>query len=177
LFCTLETTHDLKLHRLAIKFDRSDFLRSVSIRCAKRRLLGASTYEVDTDCGDVAFGVCVIGEPQEQAGLSYTRVSDEEELEQVVVSEGSGRSVASSAATSSTLQSIATWFGDDCTLFPAKRSAHMLEYSPSTFWSCGYQRRRKADKANVPLWIHGERHLQKNRESRKDKRVREDDLG
>lgn len=43
-------------------------------------------YEVDTNCGDVALRVGVIGESKKQAGLSYTRVSNEQELEQVVVS-------------------------------------------------------------------------------------------
>lgn len=46
----------------------------------------ASTYEVNTDSRDVALRVGIIGESQQQAGLSYTRVSDEEELEEVVVS-------------------------------------------------------------------------------------------
>lgn len=43
-------------------------------------------YEVDTDCGDVGLGVGVVGEPQEQARLSNTGVTDEEQLEKVVVS-------------------------------------------------------------------------------------------
>lgn len=43
-------------------------------------------YEVNTDCGDVGLGVSVVGESQEQAGLSDTGVSDEEQLEEVVVS-------------------------------------------------------------------------------------------
>jgi hypothetical protein len=44
------------------------------------------THEVDTDSRNVALGVCVVGETEEQAGLSDTRVTDEEELEEVVVS-------------------------------------------------------------------------------------------
>lgn len=44
------------------------------------------TNEVDTDCRDVRFRVGVVGEPQEKAGLSDTGVTDEEELEEVVVS-------------------------------------------------------------------------------------------
>lgn len=43
-------------------------------------------YEVNTDRGDVALRVGVIGESKKQAGLSYTGVSNEQELEQVVVS-------------------------------------------------------------------------------------------
>src|SRR5690242_9536395 len=46
------------------------------------------TYKVDADGGDVALCVCVVGEPEQQARLSNTRVTDEEELEQVVVSGG-----------------------------------------------------------------------------------------
>jgi hypothetical protein len=53
-----------------------------------------STYEVDSDRRDVAFRVGVIGESKKQTGLSYTRVTDEEELEEVVVSAGSGRSAS-----------------------------------------------------------------------------------
>lgn len=45
-----------------------------------------SANEVDTDCGDVGLGVCVVGKSQEQAGLSDTGVTDEEQLEEVVVS-------------------------------------------------------------------------------------------
>ncbi len=46
-----------------------------------------SAYEIDTDGGDVGLGVGVIGETQQQARLSNTGISDEEELEEVVVSE------------------------------------------------------------------------------------------
>jgi len=44
------------------------------------------TYEVDTNGGDVALRVCVVGKTKEQAGLSDTGVADEEELEKVIVS-------------------------------------------------------------------------------------------
>ena len=46
----------------------------------------SSTYEINTNSRDVALRVCIIGEPQQQAGLPNTRVPDEEELEEVVVS-------------------------------------------------------------------------------------------
>jgi hypothetical protein len=45
------------------------------------------TYEVDSDGGDVGLGIGVVGESQEQARLSNTGVTDEEELEEIVVSE------------------------------------------------------------------------------------------
>lgn len=45
-----------------------------------------NAYEVNADRGDVGLGVGVVGEPQEQARLSDTGVSDEEELEEIVVS-------------------------------------------------------------------------------------------
>lgn len=81
-------TYDLKLHRLAIEVYRADFLES---RSAPGDVNGevrdaGQTHEVDTDGRDVGFRVGVIGEPQEKAGLSNTGVSDEEELEEVVVS-------------------------------------------------------------------------------------------
>jgi hypothetical protein len=57
------------------------------------RSLGAAgimseTHEVDADGGDVALCVCVVGEPEQQARLSDTRIADEEELEEVIVSVG-----------------------------------------------------------------------------------------
>jgi hypothetical protein len=44
------------------------------------------TYEVDADGGDVGLGVGVIGKPQQQTRLSDTGVTDEQELEEIVVS-------------------------------------------------------------------------------------------
>jgi hypothetical protein len=43
-------------------------------------------YEVDSDGGDVRLRVCIIGESEQQARLSYTGVTDEEKLEEIVVS-------------------------------------------------------------------------------------------
>lgn len=45
------------------------------------------TYEVNADGRDVALGVGVVGEPEEQAGLSDAGVADKQELEEVVVPE------------------------------------------------------------------------------------------
>ena len=47
---------------------------------------GGTTHKVDSDGGDVAFRIGVVSEPEEQAGLSDARVSDEQELKEVVVS-------------------------------------------------------------------------------------------
>lgn len=44
------------------------------------------TYEVNTDSGDIAFCVGIVGKSKQQARLSNTGVSDKEELEEVVVS-------------------------------------------------------------------------------------------
>ena len=49
------------------------------------------THKVNTDGGDVALCVCIVGESKQQAGLSHTRITDEEELEEVIVSEGGYR--------------------------------------------------------------------------------------
>lgn len=43
-------------------------------------------YKVDSDCGNVGLGVGIIGKSQEQARLSNTGVTDEEQLEEVIVS-------------------------------------------------------------------------------------------
>jgi hypothetical protein len=45
-------------------------------------------YEVDTNSRDIRLSVGIVGEPQQQTGLSYTGVSDEEELKEIVVSVG-----------------------------------------------------------------------------------------
>ena len=60
-------------------------VRPVAGRGAAR---GRCTHKVDADGGDVALCVCVVGESKQQARLSDTRVTDEEELEEVVVSGG-----------------------------------------------------------------------------------------
>ena len=57
------------------------------------------TYEVDADGGDIGLGVGIVGESQEEARLSDTGITDEEELEEVVVSTTS--SVGSSGEDSS----------------------------------------------------------------------------
>eukprot|EP00958_Prasinococcus_capsulatus_P025033 scaffold4075_cov299-Prasinococcus_capsulatus_cf.AAC.6 len=49
--------------------------------------LRRGAYKVDTDGTDVGLCVCVVGEPQQEARLSHTRVSNQEELEQVVTAQ------------------------------------------------------------------------------------------
>lgn len=46
----------------------------------------SDAYKVDADCGNVGLGVGVIGKSQEQTRLSNTGVTDEEQLEEVIVS-------------------------------------------------------------------------------------------
>ena len=43
-------------------------------------------YKVNADGGDVGLCVGIVGEPQEQARLADTGVTDEQQLEEVVVS-------------------------------------------------------------------------------------------
>lgn len=45
-----------------------------------------TTYEVDANSGDVGFGVGIVGESQQQARLSDSRVTNQEELEEVIIS-------------------------------------------------------------------------------------------
>lgn len=80
------TAYDLQLHGLAIELNGPDFLchESASILSSPQRKTDA--YKVDTDCGNVGLGVGVIGKSQEQARLSNTGVTDEEQLEEVIVS-------------------------------------------------------------------------------------------
>lgn len=51
------------------------------------RLIAQRAYKVNTDRGNVALSVGVICEPEKQAGLPDARVSNEEELKEVVISE------------------------------------------------------------------------------------------
>jgi hypothetical protein len=83
-----EQTYNLKFHGLAVEFDGTDFLRHVSKHNipARSPAESKSTYEVNTDSRNVAFRVGVIGETEQQARLSNTGVSDEEQLEEVIVS-------------------------------------------------------------------------------------------
>ena len=46
------------------------------------------THEIDTDGGDVGLGVGIVGKSQQQTRLSNTGISDEEELEKIIVSGG-----------------------------------------------------------------------------------------
>jgi hypothetical protein len=93
----LRSSHDLQLHGLAIELDCANFLGQIcqpNCPCAFVRLvcLAKVTYEVNADCGNVRFCVGVVGESEQQARLSNTAVSDEKQLEEVVVSESSGQS-------------------------------------------------------------------------------------
>lgn len=46
--------------------------------------LDLSTYEVDTDGGNVALGVGVVGKTQKQTRFTDTGISDQQQLEQVI---------------------------------------------------------------------------------------------
>ena len=46
--------------------------------------LDGPDFEVYSDGGDVTLCVGVVGEPKQQARLSHARVTDQQELEQVV---------------------------------------------------------------------------------------------
>ena len=73
----------MKLDCLAVELDGADFL------LASQQLLALSarqvTYKVYADGGNVALGVGVVGETEEQARLSDARVANKEQLEQVIV--------------------------------------------------------------------------------------------
>jgi hypothetical protein len=48
--------------------------------------LSLVAYEVNTDRGYIGLGIGVIGKPEQQARLAHPGVSDQEELEEVIVS-------------------------------------------------------------------------------------------
>ena len=48
-------------------------------------LLDGANLEVDSNCRNVAFCVCSVSKPQEQATFAHTRVPNEKKLEKVVI--------------------------------------------------------------------------------------------
>lgn len=50
-------------------------------------------YEIDTNGRNVRLSVGVIGKSKQQTRLAYTGITDEEQLEEVVVSDQQGMSV------------------------------------------------------------------------------------
>lgn len=76
----------MQLHGLAIELYRSDLLHRVLENDKLVKVGVRSTYKVNTDGGDVGLSVGIVGESQQQARLSNTGVTDEEELEKVIVS-------------------------------------------------------------------------------------------
>ncbi len=86
----LYRSYNLEFHGFAIEFDRSDFLcHAVSppaLYTSHSRWRRVSAYEVNTDSRYVALCVCVVREPQQQARFSDSRVTNEKEFEEVVVS-------------------------------------------------------------------------------------------
>jgi hypothetical protein len=64
----------------------SGFSARVSSRALTARPFSRVTYKVDADRGDVGLGVGIVGEPQQEARLADTGVTDEQQLEEVVVS-------------------------------------------------------------------------------------------
>jgi hypothetical protein len=97
-----KSSYNLQFDSLSIKFNSSDFL------CLRQLVIllvpNIATYEIDTDGRDVGLSVGIIGKSQQQARLSNTRVSNKQELEEVVVSEsrcqylGPGQPAASTRA-------------------------------------------------------------------------------
>ena len=54
---------------------------------------GQDSHKIHTNGRDIAFGICIVGKSEKQARLSYTGVTDKEELEEVVISVDSGVSL------------------------------------------------------------------------------------
>ncbi len=46
--------------------------------------LNGANFEVDTNCADVAFSVCVISETKQKARLSDTGITNQKELKKIV---------------------------------------------------------------------------------------------
>jgi hypothetical protein len=63
--CGIWVTNDLQLDCLRVQVDRADF-------------------KVHADGGDVTLCVGVVGESQQQTGLSHAGVADKQQLEEVI---------------------------------------------------------------------------------------------
>eukprot|EP01043_Picozoa_sp_COSAG02_P048413 COSAG02_NODE_4753_length_5022_cov_6.019907_1_plen_219_part_00 len=80
----------LQLDGLAIQVDCADFLQAVQQNASALRAETTAsqrirrTHEVHPNGTDVALGVSIIGEPQQQARLAHAGVANQKQLEQVV---------------------------------------------------------------------------------------------
>ena len=93
---------DLELDRLLVQLNSADFLRNkktrkliretdapgelVQVKQMKRQV----TYKVDSNGGNIRLRVRIVSESKQQTRLSDARVSNEEELEEVIAV-GKGR--------------------------------------------------------------------------------------
>ena len=68
---------NLELNGLSVDIDGPDFLQT---RLARE----GGTYEVDSDCGHEVVCEHVVGESEQQGGLSDSGVSNQQHLEEVV---------------------------------------------------------------------------------------------
>ena len=92
---TASLTYNLQLHRLSIELNRSNLLDvyqhySTGTQDMLRPKRDHATYEVNANGGDVGLGIGVVGKSQKQAGLSHAGVTNEQKLEEVIVSEPAG---------------------------------------------------------------------------------------
>lgn len=45
------------------------------------------TYEVYSDCADIALCICVIGKSQQQTGLSNARIANQQQFKEIIAVE------------------------------------------------------------------------------------------
>lgn len=109
------------------------------------------THKVDADGRDVALGVCVVGKTEEQARLSDTRVSDEEKLEEIVVSIVP-RSVSGLSVLAGTAASRLGCKARGALYNNSSQHGSMLGYICRRLSGCGGGLRTEVD---IPLGVHG----------------------
>lgn len=45
---------------------------------------GGYTYEIDTNCADITFCICIVSKSQQKAWFSHTRIADQKQFEEII---------------------------------------------------------------------------------------------
>jgi hypothetical protein len=51
------------------------------------QVLGSTTYEIDTNGGDITFRIGIIGKTEQKTGLSNTGVTNKKKLEEIIATD------------------------------------------------------------------------------------------
>ncbi len=59
-------------------------LTKITMDPPKNKICGKGTHKINTNSGDVRLRVSIVGKPEEKARFTNTRISNEEEFEQII---------------------------------------------------------------------------------------------